>query len=242
MNQSQQVERARDAVGAYVETIDVPQYDPRAVQARMSSVSPRRAVPRWAAAAAAACVVIVAVFAASPTVRAQVEHMLQAFAVIGGQQVPVAVNDVTLDQARRDMPFSVIAPAAVPAGLIPRINELTPSSSRLDAHLMIQYEAAGGGPGLTIMESRAQRSEPTQMRFWMTEGGGSPPQMPQHMMSNVPPGQHAFVQFRRDGTVTQRIKVEPISWVVRGTRVDLISPPGLLTSMQLAEIRRAMSH
>ena len=241
MNQSQQVERARDAVGAYVETIDVPQYNEHAVRARARSVAPRRTVPRWAAAAAAACVLLVAVFAASPTVRAQVEHMLQAFAVIGGQQVPVAVSDVTLDQARRDMPFSVVAPAGIPAGLTGQIHELTPNSSRNDAHLMIQYEAAGGGPGLTIMESRAQRTAPTQMRFWMTEGGGAPPPQAAHAMSNVPPGQHAFVQFRRDGTVQQGVRIEPISWIVRGTRVDLISPPGLLTPMQLAAIRRAMS-
>ncbi|HEY6326633.1 MAG TPA: hypothetical protein VIW73_09015, partial [Candidatus Cybelea sp.] len=238
---SQQVERARDAVGAYVETIDVPQYNAQAVRARATSITLPRAMPRWAAAVAAACVVLVAIIVATPSVRAQVERMLQAFAVIGGQQVPVAVNDVTLDQARRDMPFAVIAPAAIPAGLTPRIDELTPSSSRIDSHLMIQYEAAGGGPGLTIMESRAQRTEPTQMRFWMTTGAGAPPQMA-HVMNNVSPGQHAFVQFRHDGTVTQRVKVEPISWVVRGTRVDLISPPGVLTPMQLAAIRRAMSH
>ncbi len=240
MNQSQQAERARDAVGAYVETIDVPQYNAHAVRARTSAVAPPRAIPRWAAAAAAACVVLVAFVFATPSVRAQVEQMLRAFAVIGGQQVPVAVNDVTLDQARRDMPFTVIAPAAIPSGLSPRIDELMPSSSRIDSHLMFQYDAAGGGPGLTIMESSARRTDPTQMRFWMT-AGGAPPQAP-HFMNNVPPGQHAFVQFRRDGSVTQRIRVEPITWVVRGTRVDLISPPGLLTPMQLVAIRRAMSH
>ncbi len=119
MNQSQQVERARDAVGAYVETIDIPQYNAHAVRARSSAIAPRRAMRRWAAAAAAACVVLVAFVFATPSVRAQVEQMLRAFAVIGGQQVPVAVNDVTLDQARRDMPFTVIAPAAIPAGLSP---------------------------------------------------------------------------------------------------------------------------
>ena len=240
MNQSQQVERARDAVGAYVETIDIPQYNERAVRARASSVAPRRTVPRWAA-AAAACVLLVAVFTATPTVRAQVEHMLQAFAVIGGQQVPVAVNDVTLDQARRDMPFSVVAPAAIPAGFTPRIDELTPSSSRLDARLVFRYQGSGNVPGLTIMESRATSGAPEQMKLWMTAGSGTPPHAPA-AMNNLPPGQHAFVQFRSDGTVTQRVRVEPITWVVHGTRVDLISPPGLLTPMQLAAIRRAMSH
>ncbi len=242
MNQSQQVERARAAVGAYVETIDISQYSEQAVRAKASTVAPPRTMPRWAAAAAAACVVLVAFVLATPSVRAQIEHMLQAFAIIGGQQVPVAVNDVTLDQARRDMPFTVIAPAAIPAGFAPRIDELTPSSSRLDARLIFRYSSAPNVPGLTIMESSARQTEPTKIRLWMTEGGAAPPQAPQHTMSNVPPGQHAFVQFRRDGGAEQRVKIEPMSWVVRGTRVDLISPPGVLSATQLAAIRRAMSH
>lgn len=239
MNQSQQVERTRDAVGAFVETIDVPQYDSRAVRARSSSVSPRHATPRWTAAAAATSVLIAALLAGSPTVRAQVERMLQAFATINGQPVAVTVNDVTLDQARRDMPFSVIAPAAIPAGFAPRIDELMPSSSRLDSRLIFRYEGAGDGPVLTITEHSARQVAPSQMRLWMTTGAGAP--HPPPLMNNVPPGQHAYVQFRADGTVTQRVKIEPISWVVRGTRVDLISPPGLLSPMQLAAIRRAMS-
>jgi len=154
--------------------------------------------------------------------------------------VPVAVNEVTLDQARHDMPFAVVAPAAIPAGFTPRIDELTPSSSRLDARLVFRYQGPGSVPGLTIMESRANRGAPEQTKLWMTAGGGAPQAPP--AMNNVPPGQHAFVQFHRDGGLTQRVRVEPISWVVRGTRVDLISPPGLLTPMQLAAIRREMSH
>lgn len=239
MNQLQQVERARDAVNDYIEKIHVPQYDSRAVRARSSSVSLRRATPRWAAAVAATSVLIAAFVAGSPTVRAQVEHLLQAFATINGQPVAVTVNDVTLDQARRDMPFSVIAPAAIPAGFAPRIDELMPSSSRLDSRLIIRYEGVGGGPGVTITESIAGHVAPSQMRLWMTTGAGAPHAPP--LMKNLPPGQHAFVQFRPDGTVTQRVRLEPISWVVRGTRVDLISPPGLLSPMQLAAIRRAMS-
>ncbi len=240
MNQSQQVERARDAVGAYVETIDVPQYNASAVRARANAVATPRAIPRWTAAAGAACVVLVGFIFAAPTVRAQVEQMLHAFATIGGRPVPMTVNDVTLDQARRDMPFRVIAPAAIPAVLTPRIDELTSSSSPLDSRLIFRYEG-NGVPGLTIMESSARQGAPSQMKLWMTAGAGAPPQVPP-AMKGVPPGQHAFVKFRRDGGVMQQVRMEPISWVVHGTRVDLISPPGVLTPQQLAAIRRAMSH
>jgi hypothetical protein len=242
MNQSQQVERARAAVGAYIETIDIPQYNERAVRARASAGAAPRAVPRWAAAAAAACVVLLVFVFATPTVRAQVEQMLRAFAVIGGQQVPVAVNDVTLDRAQRDMPFHVVAPAAIPLGFTSRIDELTPSSSPLDARLVFRYQGPGNGvSGLTIMESSARHGAPTAMKLWMTAGSAAPPQVPP-VMKNVPPGEHAFVKFGRDGGAMQQVRVEPISWVVRGTRVDLISPPGVLSAMQLAAIRRAMSH
>jgi hypothetical protein len=241
MNQSQQVERARGAVGAYVETIDIPQYNAHAVRARVNAVAAPRAVPRWAAAAAAVAVLIVGFVVGSPTVRAQVEQMLHAFAMIGGRPVPMTVNDVTLDQARRDMPFHVIAPAAIPPGFTPRIDELTPSSSPLDARLVFRYQGPGNGvAGLTIMESSARHGAPTPMKFWMTAGSAAPPQV-SPVMKGLPPGEHAFV-IGRDGGVMQQVRVEPISWVVRETRVDLISPPGLLTPMQLAAIRRAMSH
>lgn len=242
MNQSQQVDRAHGAVTAYVETIDVPPYDVAAVRARTSAIAPRRAMPRWVPAVAAACIVFVAFVIGSPTVRAQVEHMLQAFVLVGGRPVPVAVNDVTFDQARRDMPFAVVAPAAIPPGFSERIDELTPSSSRLDARLIFRYEGANG-PGLTIVESSARQTAASQMRLWMTTGAGAPQSPPSLSgLSGLPPGEHAFVQFRRDGVVQQRVKIEPIVWTVRGTRVSVVSPPGLLSPMQLAAIRRAMSH
>lgn len=238
MNQSQQVKRTRNAVGAYVDGIQVPRYDEVAVRARMNVSPTPRATPRLAAAAPAACAVVVAFVLASPTVRAQVERMLRAMAEINGQAVPVAVSSVSLDQARREMPFAVIAPAAIPAGMSEQINELNPSSSRLDSRLFFQFSRGDQAAPLTIMESRAQNIDTGKMRLWMTTGTGAPPAEPRLPSG---PGEHAFVKFRSDGRVTQQIKVEPITWIVRGTRVDLVSPPGLLSPVQLAAIRRAMS-
>jgi hypothetical protein len=241
MNQSQQVEQA---VGAYANAIDVPSYDESAIRRRIGDArtnDSRLPSPmlRFSAAAAAACALVAIFVLGSPAVRAQVERMLHAFAVVGGQTVPIAVNNsVTLDQARRDMPFAVIAPAAIPAGFTEQIDELNPTS-RLDSRLVIRLSSPNGGPPVTIMESRAGNGAPDRMRLWMTVGTNAPPNPP--ALPKPESGQHMFVQLSRNGQVQQRVEVHPITWTARGTRVDLISPPGLLSPMQLAAIHRAMS-
>lgn len=246
MNQSQRVERTRGAVDDYVGDIEVPQYDADAVAARMNVRTQADTMPRlrrWpttALAAGAACAIVALFIIASPAVLGQVERMLQAFATINGQTVPVEVNSVTLDQARSDMPFAVIAPAAIPPGLTERIDELNPNSSRLDSHLLIRFSNGDGPTVLTIMERSVHAAPPVRMRLWMTTGPNVVPAAPP--LPRVPPGQHMFVQFNHNGQVLRQIRVEPISWVVRGTRVDLISPPGFLSPMQIAAIRRAMAH
>jgi hypothetical protein len=238
MNQSQLVERTREAAGAYVEAIEVPRYNAAAVAARISRHAARRAIPGWAV-VAAACVLFVAFVAGTPSVRAQVERVLQAFAVINGQNVPVAVNSVSLEQARRDMPFAVIAPAAIPPGMSEAIDELNPSSSRLDSSLIFRFSYGNQAPDVTIVERSSHAVAPQRMRLWMTQGshGVRPPAPP---LPNAASGEHAFVQLGQGGQVQRRVRLEPISWVARGTRIDLISPPGVLSNAQLTAIRRAM--
>jgi hypothetical protein len=242
MNQSQQAERIIGAVEAYVDGIAIPEYDPAAV--RVHFMRPvRRAMLRWGAAvpAAAALAVILTIFS-SPTVIAQVERMLHAFASINGQPVPVEVDSVTLDQARNDMPFAVIAPAAIPAGFSETIDELNMTTSRFDSRLLFQFTNGNQAPPLSIMESGAHSETPQQLRLMMTYRKGEPlPGAPA-----LPPGgangPKAFIQLRpENGQVMRRVRLEPITWVVRGTRVELISPPGLLSPAQLAAIRRAMA-
>jgi hypothetical protein len=236
MNQSQQAERARNAVSAYVESVDVPQYDAAGIAARTSGRNVLRTRPRTAVAALASCAVVAIFVVGSPVVFAQVERMLHAFATVNGQTVPVAVNSVTIDQARRDMPFAVIAPSAVPAGLDENIDELSPTASRLDSHLIFRYNDGEGPPALTIVESSAHAPAHQATRLWMTSGNHAPaPALPA-----AATGEHAIVQFH-DGQTMRQVKVAPISWVVRGTRIDLIATPGMLSGMQLAAIRREMS-
>jgi hypothetical protein len=197
-------------------------------------------MPSWAV-VAAVCALIVAFVAGSPSVLAQVQRMLQAFAVINGQSVPVAVNSVSLEQARSEMPFAVIAPAAIPPGMSEAIDEINPSSSRLASSLVFRFSNGSQAPTLTIVERSMRSTPPRKMQLWMTEGvhnGVLPPAPP---LPSAASGQHAFVQFGHGGQVIRQIRLEPISWVVRGTRIDLVSPPGLLSNAQLAAIRRAMS-
>jgi hypothetical protein len=247
MNQSQRVERLRRVARAYAETIDVPRFNAAAVRVRMPAAAPAGFAWRWAGAALAAALLVVAFAFGSRAVVAQVERILQAFATIGGQTVPVAVSTVSLDQARRDMPFAVIAPAAIPLGFDETINELNISSSRLDSRLLFQFRNGDRAPELTIIESAARGATPqSSMRLWMTQriNGEAPPPVPPPAgaLPNAASGEHAFVQFGRNGQVQRRVRIEPLTWVVRGTRIDLISPPGLLSGEQLAAIRRAMSH
>ncbi len=244
MNRSQRVEPLRRVAHAYAEAIEVPRFKGAAVRARMPIAAPAGFAWRWAGAALATALLIVGFALGSRAVVAQVERMLQAFATIGGQAVPVAVSTVSLEQARSDMPFAVIAPAAIPAGFDVTINELNVGSSRLDSRLLFAYQSGDRGPGLTIMESAARGATPqSSMRLWMTQSvrGLSPPPAPPPL-PNAALGEHALVQFGRNGQVMRRVRLQPLTWIVRGTRIDLISPPGVLSAEQLAAIRRAMSH
>lgn len=243
MNQSQRAERLRQVAHSYAESVDVPHFNASAVRSRLRSGSPEGVT--WRRAGVVAAVLLMIAFAfGGRAVIAQVENMLQAFATIGGQNVPVAVTAVTLEQARRDMPFAVIAPAAIPPGFDETINELDVSSSRLDSRLVFQYRNADRGPDLTIIESAARGGTPQSlMRLWMRQSikGMAPPAAAPPLPSAAG-GEHAYVQFNRNGQVQRRVRIEPLSWVVHGTRIDVISPPGLLSGAQLAAIRRAMAY
>jgi hypothetical protein len=248
MNQSQRVEPLRRVARAYAETIEVPRFNAAAVRARMPAAAPAGLAWRWAGAALAAALLVVAFGLGSHAVVAQVERMLQAFATIGGQSVPVAVSTVSLEQARRDMPFAVIAPAAIPPGFDETINELNVGSSRLDSRLLFQFRSGESAPEVTIVESAARGGTPqSSMRLWMTQSingraPAPPPPAVARSLPNAASGEHAFVQFGRNGQVMRQVRLEPLTWIVRGTRIDLVSPPGVLSVEQLAAIRRAMSH
>jgi hypothetical protein len=241
MNESPQTERLRTVATAYAQSIEVPEYDATAVQARLARARPARPPWRTAAIAAAAAALVIVLVAGAPAVLAEVERMMQAFAVIGGQNVKADVSQVSLDAARRDMPFAVVAPAAIPPGYTGTVDELNFGTSPLDSRVVFQYRSQDPrAPALTIIESSAT-STASHTRLWMTQGVNGMPRVAPPPLPSAASGQHAFMQFHRNGQVFWRARIEPMTWVVRGTRIDLISPPGLLTGPQLAAIRRAMS-
>lgn len=216
----------------YVEGIEVPDFDLRSVQARRTEAF-RSKFPRGAIAAAAAVLVVVFVLSA-PAVFAQVERTLRAFVTIRGHTEAVPVASVTLEEARSRVPFTVVAPAAIPPGFQGTIDEIDSGPSRFDSRLVFRF-ANGNAPGFTIFESSALHTRGNE-RLMMTVGK---PNGMAHLPA-LPPEQHAFVQFGRNGVVTRRLRVEPISWIVGGTRIVLVSPPGVLSKAQMDTIRRAM--
>lgn len=88
----------------------------------------------------------------------------------------------------------------------------------------------------------------TQMRFWTSKmPGGQPPlngQPPQPMrpaMNGGMPQQEAVLQVRANGRQPFQVRLTPQSWTVGNTRIDLMSPPGTLTTAQIEAIRHEMS-
>ena len=248
MNQSSEISRVRDAASAYAENITVPQYNEAAIRSRAAGMPGRLRDWRRSATAVAAAVLLIALVLNGRSVVAQMEHMLQAFVTVGGRNVPALVRSVSLDQARRDMPFPVIAPAAIPARLQETIDEIVPGTSRIASRLVFQFGSGHGLP-LTIIESSAQaKTIRTQMGLWMK----NPNSVAKPAPALPPPsanGEHAFMQSQMRAGMqppahigTGQIAVQPIDWSVRGTNIQLISPPGLLSNAQIAAIRRMMSY
>jgi hypothetical protein len=236
MNQSSSIDKLRDATNAYAQTIDIPPYDERAIRARTPDAPRQRAAWRPAVAIAAAVVVVVLLLDGRSVV-AQVESVMRAFLIVNGQTQSVAVNTVTLDRARHDMPFTVIAPAGLPAGFQPEIREVVPGNSPLESRLMFQY-ANSNGPPLTITESRVMPGPQTVDLLMTKSANGAAVPVPP-----VPPLQGASGQRNTveiGSGPAKMVRFQPIAWTVSGTRIELIAPPGMLTSMQIAAIERSM--
>jgi hypothetical protein len=237
-NQLRLAERIQAAVSSYVEGISVPPYCQAAIQSRRW---PERTLPsiwRYLSAGVAAGVILFAGLAFAPAVVAQAERIMQAFMVVNGHSTQVPVNTVSLEQVRADMPFTVVAPAEIPAGLQETVNEVAPRSAYAQA--VFQYTRNGGFPTLTIIENSAAIERYGQMvglRMTYSANGSLPPQPPP--LSASPTLPTGWLAHANGGTFV-RIQVQPIVWSVRGTRISLISPPGALTTARIAAIVRAM--
>lgn len=232
------------SVADYVGKISVPDCDLSAITARRLVERKRSLWGPWMSAVVAAGI-FVAILANVPAVVAQVERVFRAFTIVNGHAVPLSVQTVSLEQARAQVPFTVIAPAAVPAGLRATIRTFSSESDPHQARVMFEYRKTGADtpPPLTIMETASDGSERNVLFMTKSSDAVQVPKLPPGPMQ---PGDRQSMTVQdyklvRDGKEKHfRIKFQPVSWVQNGTRVTLMSPPDTLTDKQLAAIRTAM--
>jgi len=233
------------SVADYVGKIPVPDCDLNAIAARRHIERKRPLWSPWMGAVVTAGILI-AILANVPAVVAQVERVFRAFTVVNGHAVPLSVQSVSLEQARAQVPFTVIAPTAVPSGLRATIRTFSSESDPHQARVMFEYRKtrADMPPPLTIMET-ADDGHPERNVLFMTKSSDavSVPKLPPVPMQ---PGDRQSMSVQdykivRDGKEKHfRIKFQPMSWVQHGTRVTLMSPPDALSDQQLNAIRSAM--
>ena len=73
------------------------------------------------------------------------------------------------------MPFAVIAPVGVPAGLRETINTMSSRSAPGTARVIFQYQDSRGFPVLTVDESSARNTGPQQLLVTSSRSVGGPP-------------------------------------------------------------------
>jgi len=233
------------SIADYVGKISVPACDLSAILARRWARYKRPLWNAWMSLVVAAGILI-AILANVPAVVAQVDRIMRAFTVVNGHTVPLVVEHTTLAEARAHVPFTVIEPAGVPAGLHGTIREFSSESSPNQTRLMIEYrkDASQMPPPLTIMEI-ADDGHAEHNILFMSKGraGAPPPPVP----GAIPHGQTGGIVATQDYKLVHnghekhwKIKLTPVSWVQRGTRVTLMAPPDALSSQQLAAIKMAM--
>jgi hypothetical protein len=268
MNPNPSDSDVRGVVKQSLEAVDVPAFDAATIHRKVATggaqpMRPRAWIPRGALVGVPVAVVLVALFANIPLLRAQVERALHAFAIVNGQTVPLNVQAVSLAQARAQMPFAVIAPVGVPAGLRATINTMSSPSAPQTAHVIFEYLNSSGLPVVTIDESSARNTGPQQLMVTSSRSVGGPPPSDAaggpgggEVVAPPPSGaangggaagdkgtfvmRQIEVRHVNGQTVKQQVEMHPIVWSVRGTHIMLAASPDL-SQKQVNAIRAAMS-
>ena len=238
---NQQVESLRDAVASYLNAILIPALDERAIIARRGSLAiaqaPRRRLLRTAALATAAALAVFLAVDASAVV-AEMQRVFSAFALVGGRMVPLSVREVDLAKARADVPFEIIVPPTL-AGTTMTLREILSSASPANDSVVFDLDMRRPGPGVSIVESRDGGGK---RQFYLSE------REPDRANARVAP---LPALPKLSGSAGPQISLVaklgmvsfvPLSWVTRGTRIVLTSPPGVLSAAQIRAIRSAMSN
>ncbi len=242
MAPEQRAQSLREAIASYVHAIPIPAIDERAIAARRGKLetavtpTPRRWRLQTIALAIAAALGVFAVVDA-PAVVAGMQRVFAAFTVAGGRTLPMSVREVDLATARADVSFAIIAPPAVP-GTTVTLREIRSSTSPASESVAFELQPRRPGLPVTIVESR-DGGGPRRVYLSVREpdrGDAKVAPLPPIPAGSGTAGTHISVA----GKLGDRSFV-PLTWVTRGTRIVLLSPPGALSDAQLRAIRSAMS-
>lgn len=234
-------ESLRDAVASYVDAIAIPSLDGHAIATRRGtaaiSPAPRRPLLRIASLALAAALVVFVAFDASAVV-AGIQRVFAAFAIVGGHTVPMSVREVDLAKARADVPFEVIVPPSVTGATMTIREILSPASPENDS-VAFDLNVPRAQPGVSIVESR-DGGGPRQFYLTVREPGAGDAKVAP-VAAPAKPAAGAGPQISVVGKLGKESFV-PLTWITRGTRIVLMSPPGALSEAQIQAIRSAMSN
>ncbi len=237
---SRHLDSLRDAAASYVHAIEIPALDEVEIAARrgviLRPLAPRRLLLRTVAIATTAVFAGLLAVNASAVV-AGMQRVFAAFGIVGGRTVTMSVREVDLAKARADVPFEIIVPPALPGTRMTMREILSPASPASDS-VVFDLDMRRTGPGISIIESR-DGAGPRQFYLSIDEPGRGDAEVdPRSALPKFPTsGSHRiFVGNLGTGSFA------PVTWVTRGTRIVLMSPPGALSEAQSRAIRAAMSN
>jgi hypothetical protein len=177
MSVSPQNNPVREAVIRYAERVEIPPFDIsairwRALELRTEHRASRRGTYRFALCIVLTVTALLLAIPSFPAIVSGVSNMVRAFVVTNGHVEHARTRNVTLDEARADMPFRVLEPQGIPSSLHLTITEVYPSADRTEAQVWFRYDSPQPGPPLTILESAASSPKSGTLLLTQTHSAG----------------------------------------------------------------------
>jgi hypothetical protein len=172
-----------------------------------------------------------------PAVVAGIQRVFSAFALVGGRTAQMSVREVDLARARADVPFEIVVPPTFP-GTTMTLREILSAGSPESDSVAFDLVMRRPAPEISIVESRAGG---TPRLFYLSV---REPDRGDAKVAPLP----ALPKLPSDGSKISVLgnlgegSFVPLTWVTRGTRIVLMSPPGALSAAQIRTIRSAMSN
>jgi hypothetical protein len=230
-----------DAVAAYCKAMVVPDLDEAAIIAasrlRVRAAAPRRI--RLTAASGVALVGLVVLVCNGAAVVAGVQRAFAAFSVAAGRAQPMTIRAVDLERARADMPFTVIAPPSIAGAGVVAVDEIDADSAASNASVVFELRGTAPRPGIMIIESDAARYHGRTI-FAIPGPAASARSLQARWPQSPVPADDSKPNVVLRGSFQGRAFAPP-TWVAHGTRIVVMSPPGVLSTAQLQTIRHQMS-